>query len=172
MHEKALSSEYLVITGRWIKDMLLARRIDLSPVNYTFQVQAMSADERPVILPATLTVGPSADDHDSLLKYARLVLSSHDTTSTRIIKLVEGETRAPPRAVSTTGLGSVGYLGRTKLELEGYLYAKKKEAEGPKAKGPTYNYSPVRDYLMIKGELFQDLAKSNAVADGGSWWDI
>ncbi|KAG6401747.1 hypothetical protein SASPL_138612 [Salvia splendens] len=63
MYKVAKASEYLVITGGWIKDMKLTRkswvfpgqrctRIDLSPVNYTFQVQAMSAEKLPFILPA------------------------------------------------------------------------------------------------------------------------
>ncbi|XP_057777774.1 flotillin-like protein 3 [Salvia miltiorrhiza] len=107
MYKVARASEYLVITGGWIKDMKLTRkswvlpgqtctRIDLSPVNYTFEVQAMSAEKLPFILPAVFTIGPRADDRDSLLKYAKL-MSNHDTTSNHVNELVqgviEGETR-------------------------------------------------------------------------------
>ncbi|XP_047956851.1 flotillin-like protein 3 [Salvia hispanica] len=107
MYKVAKASEYLVITGGWIKDMKLTRkswvfpgqrctRIDLSPVNYTFQVQAMSAEKLPFILPAVFTIGPRVDDAESILKYAKL-MSSHSTTSNHVTDLVggvvEGETR-------------------------------------------------------------------------------
>ncbi|RZC47489.1 hypothetical protein C5167_040444 [Papaver somniferum] len=84
----AKASEYLVITGYGIPDIKLAKnawilpgqtysRFDISPVNYTFEVQAMSSEKLPFLLPAVFTIGPKIDDHDSLLKYAKL-LSSHE----------------------------------------------------------------------------------------------
>ncbi|KAG6404032.1 hypothetical protein SASPL_136268 [Salvia splendens] len=71
-------------------------------------------------------------------------------------------------------------LYQRKQKVEGDLYAKLKEAEGltalAEAQG-TYirsilgafggNYSAMRDYLMINGGVFQDLAKSNAEAVRG-----
>ncbi|XP_014515529.1 flotillin-like protein 3 [Vigna radiata var. radiata] len=107
IYRVAKASEYLVITGIGIKDIKLAKkawvfpgqsctRFELSPVNYTFMVQAMSAEKLPFILPAVFTIGPRVDDEDSLLKYARL-LSSHDKLSNHVNELVqgiiEGETR-------------------------------------------------------------------------------
>ncbi|CAA0829359.1 Flotillin-like protein 1 [Striga hermonthica] len=107
MYRIASASEYLVITGIGIPDIKLAKkawilpgqsssRFDLSPVNYTFEVQAMSAEKLPFVLPAVFTIGPHADDHDSLLKYARLI-SAHDKNSRHLNELVqgviEGETR-------------------------------------------------------------------------------
>ncbi|KAG5045162.1 hypothetical protein AAZX31_06G062800 [Glycine max] len=107
MYKVANASEYLVITGVGITDIKLAKKawvlpgqsctvFDLSPVNYTFEVQAMSAEKLPFILPAVFTIGPRVEDEDSLLKYARL-LSSHDKLSHHVKELVqgiiEGETR-------------------------------------------------------------------------------
>ncbi|XP_015885800.2 flotillin-like protein 4 [Ziziphus jujuba] len=107
MYKVASASQYLVITGAGIDDIKLAKKswifpgqsytvFDLSPVNYTFEVQAMSAEKLPFILPAVFTIGPRVDDKSSLLKYAKL-LSSHDKLSNHVKELVqgiiEGETR-------------------------------------------------------------------------------
>ncbi|TKY74762.1 Flotillin protein 1 [Spatholobus suberectus] len=107
MYRVANASQYLVITGVGISDIKLAKKawvlpgqsctvFDLSPVNYTFEVQAMSAEKLPFILPAVFTIGPRVDDDESLLKYAKL-LSSHDKLSNHVKELVqgiiEGETR-------------------------------------------------------------------------------
>ncbi|KAJ9702689.1 hypothetical protein PVL29_004425 [Vitis rotundifolia] len=107
MYRVASPSEYLVITGVGIKDIKLAKKawvvpgqscsvFDVSPVNYTFEVQAMSAEKLPFILPAVFTIGPRVDDEPSLLKYAKLI-SPHDKLSNHVKELVqgiiEGETR-------------------------------------------------------------------------------
>ena len=101
------ASEYLAITGWGITDIRLAKkswvfpgqrctRLDLSPVNYTFEVQGMSAEKLPFVLPAVFTIGPRVDDMDSLLLYAML-MSEHDKRSKHVDELVqgviEGETR-------------------------------------------------------------------------------
>ncbi|KAL5229390.1 hypothetical protein ABZP36_028166, partial [Zizania latifolia] len=71
-------------------------RFDILPVNYTFEVQAMSAEKLPFILPAVFTVGPRSDDEACLLRYAKLI-SPHDELSQHVNELVkgviEGETR-------------------------------------------------------------------------------
>ncbi|KAK1549419.1 hypothetical protein Q3G72_001810 [Acer saccharum] len=107
MYKVASASEYLVITGWGIPDIKLAKKswvfpgqsysvFDLSPVNYTFEVQAMSAEKLPFILPAVFTIGPRVDDEEALFKYAKLI-SSHDKHSNHTNELVqgiiEGETR-------------------------------------------------------------------------------
>ncbi|CAJ2643609.1 unnamed protein product [Trifolium pratense] len=107
MYKVAKASEFLAITGVGITDIKLAKKawilpgqsctvFDLSPVNYTFQVQAMSAEKLPFVLPAVFTIGPRADDRESLLKYAKLI-SAHDKHSNHVNELVqgiiEGETR-------------------------------------------------------------------------------
>ncbi|KAJ9555227.1 hypothetical protein OSB04_009841, partial [Centaurea solstitialis] len=107
MYRVASASEYLVITGFGIDDIKIAKKawvlpgqsysiFDISPVNYTFEVQAMSAEKLPFILPAVFTIGPRADDVDSLHKYAKLI-SPHDKLSHHVNELVkgiiEGETR-------------------------------------------------------------------------------
>ncbi|XP_065638369.1 flotillin-like protein 3 [Quercus suber] len=103
----AAASEYLAITGWGITDIRLAKkswvfpgqrytRLDMSPVNYTFEVQGMSAEKLPFVLPAVFTIGPRVDDMDSLLLYATL-MSNHDKRSKHVEELVqgviEGETR-------------------------------------------------------------------------------
>nr|GMD42595.1 flotillin-like protein 4 [Ipomoea batatas] len=107
MYKVASASEYLVITGVGITDIKISKKawvlpgqsstvFDVSPVNYTFEVQAMSAEKLPFILPAVFTIGPRVDDESSLLKYAKLI-SPHDKLSHHVKELVqgiiEGETR-------------------------------------------------------------------------------
>ncbi|XP_047324778.1 flotillin-like protein 4 [Impatiens glandulifera] len=107
MYKVASASEYLVITGVGISDIKIAKKawvmpgqsyavFDVSPVNYTFEVQAMSAEKLPFVLPAVFTIGPRIDDDDSLVKYAKLI-SPHDKLSKHVKELVqgiiEGETR-------------------------------------------------------------------------------
>lgn len=99
-------SEMLAITGSGIPEILLKKkhflwplqkctRLDISPVNYSFEVQAMSAEKLPFFLPAVFTIGPKVLD-ESLIKYAKLVSNTHKE-STHIKDLVkgviEGETR-------------------------------------------------------------------------------
>ncbi|XP_074286094.1 flotillin-like protein 6 [Silene latifolia] len=100
-------SEYLAITGFQITDIKLSKkalilpgqryvRVNVSPVNYTFEVQAMSAEKLPFLLPAVFTIGPKVDDEDSLVLYAKL-MSPHEMSSNHVNELVqgiiEGETR-------------------------------------------------------------------------------
>lgn len=107
MYKVAGASEYLVITGVGIDDVKIAKKawvlpgqsssiFDVSPVNYTFEVQAMSAEKLPFILPAVFTIGPRIDDKECLFKYAKL-LAAHDKLSNHVKELVqgviEGETR-------------------------------------------------------------------------------
>ncbi|KAK1295873.1 Flotillin-like protein 4 [Acorus calamus] len=102
----ANASEYLAITGYGINDIKLAKKawvmpgqsctvLELTPVNYTFEVQAMSAEKLPFVLPAVFTIGPR-DKKESLMKYAKLI-SPHDKLSHHVKELVqgviEGETR-------------------------------------------------------------------------------
>ncbi|XP_059639269.1 flotillin-like protein 3 [Cornus florida] len=74
-------SEVLAITGSFFTDpdIVLAKKkwiwpgqkwvkVDLTPVNYTFQVQAMSAEKLPFILPAVFTIGPKVDCNESMLR--------------------------------------------------------------------------------------------------------
>ncbi|XP_059643148.1 flotillin-like protein 3 [Cornus florida] len=109
MYRTAGPSELLAVTGSFITepDIRLAKKkwiwpgqkwikVDLTPVNYTFEVQAMSAEKLPFILPAVFTIGPKVDCNESMLKYARL-MSPHDKHSNHVTELVqgviEGETR-------------------------------------------------------------------------------
>lgn len=103
-------SEYLAITGWGIDGIRLAKRswvlpgqrctrLDVSPVNYTFEVQAMSAEKLPFVLPADFTIGPHVDDQDSLLNLYAKLISSHDMLSNHVNYelvqgIIEGETRA------------------------------------------------------------------------------
>ncbi|GMP57085.1 hypothetical protein CsSME_00021322 [Camellia sinensis var. sinensis] len=73
--------EVLTITGCCIPDIKLAKkkwiwpgqkftRVDISPVNYTFKVQDMSAEKLQFIFPAIFMIGPRVDCEESMLKYA------------------------------------------------------------------------------------------------------
>ncbi|KAL5698448.1 Flotillin-like protein 4 [Ranunculus cassubicifolius] len=107
MYKVASASEYLVISGIGIEDIRITKKgwiwpgqscsvFDVSPVNYTFAVQAMSAEKLPFSLPAVFTIGPRIDDMESLTKYAKLI-SPHEKSSNHVSDLVqgviEGETR-------------------------------------------------------------------------------
>ncbi|KAG6479192.1 flotillin-like protein 1 [Zingiber officinale] len=103
----ASASEYLAITGWGINDIRLAKkawvfigqscaRFDVSPVNYTFQVEAMSSEKLPFILPAVFTIGPQTDDVESLIRYARLIApcdKNSDHVKDLVQGVIEGETR-------------------------------------------------------------------------------
>lgn len=112
------ASEYLAITGFRIKDIKLVKkawilpgqassRFDISPVNYTFEVQAMSSEKLPFILPAVFTIGPRTDDREALLKYAKLI-AQHDKLSNHVKELVqgviEGETRVLAASMTMEGI--------------------------------------------------------------------
>ncbi|XP_059639272.1 flotillin-like protein 2 [Cornus florida] len=106
-------SEVLAITGSFFTDpdIVLAKKkwiwpgqkwvkVDLTPVNYTFRVQAMSAEKLPFILPAVFIIGPKVDCNESMIRYARLPGSCQPMTykrSAHVTELVqgviEGETR-------------------------------------------------------------------------------
>uniref|UniRef100_A0A803LE50 Flotillin-like n=1 Tax=Chenopodium quinoa TaxID=63459 RepID=A0A803LE50_CHEQI len=105
----ARPSEYLAITIWNIQDIKLAKkalilpgqryvRVNVSPVNYTFNVQAISSEKLPFVLPAAFTIGPriNSDDHHSLVLYAKL-MAPHNMNSDHVHELVqgiiEGETR-------------------------------------------------------------------------------
>ncbi|KAM0837249.1 hypothetical protein ACQ4PT_061794 [Festuca glaucescens] len=117
------ASEYLAITGWGIHDVKLAKkawvfagqqckRFSISPVNYEFEVHAMSAEKLPFILPAVFTIGPritatGAEESDrkdleaQLLLYAKIIAPLHSSRSHvhELVKgIIEGETR-----VLTTG---------------------------------------------------------------------
>ncbi|KAJ3068303.1 hypothetical protein HK102_007205, partial [Quaeritorhiza haematococci] len=98
-------NEYLVITGAGIEDLKICKkafvwpfqkcvRFDITPINYTLKLQAMSAEKLEFILPAVFTIGPK-DDHDSLVKFARLLAdsSSHESVQDLVRGVIEGETR-------------------------------------------------------------------------------
>lgn len=112
------ASEYLAITGYRIKDIKLVKkawilpgqvcsRFDISPVNYTFEVQAMSSEKLPFVLPAVFTIGPRTDDQEALIKYAKLI-SPHDKLSNHVKELVqgviEGETRVLAASMTMEGI--------------------------------------------------------------------
>ncbi|GAY45891.1 Flotillin-like protein 1 [Citrus sinensis] len=107
MFRVASASQYLAITGTGINDVKLAKKswvfpgqyctvFDITPVNYDFEVQAMSAEKLEFKLPAVFTIGPREDDRDSLLKYAKLI-APKDQNSIHVREIVkgiiEGETR-------------------------------------------------------------------------------
>ncbi|KAF7066623.1 hypothetical protein CFC21_072573 [Triticum aestivum] len=111
------ASEYLAITGWGIDDVKLAKKawvfagqqckkFCISPVNYEFEVHAMSAEKLPFILPAVFTIGPKisaignevADKEEleaQLLLYVKLIAPlNHNTSHVHdLVKgVIEGET--------------------------------------------------------------------------------
>ncbi|KAE8721100.1 Flotillin-like protein 1 [Hibiscus syriacus] len=128
MYRVANASEYLVITGIGIPDIKLAKKawilpgqsctvFDLSPVNYTFEVQAMSAEKLPFVLPAVFTIGPRVDDEASLLKYAKLI-SPHDKLSNHVKELVQGIIEGETRVLAASMTMEEVFKGTKEFKLE------------------------------------------------------
>ncbi|CAI9097429.1 OLC1v1033857C1 [Oldenlandia corymbosa var. corymbosa] len=138
MYRVAKASEFLAITGAGINDIKITKKavvwpfqrcrvIDATPVNYTFEVNAMSAEKLPFLLPAVFTIGPRVDDHDSLIKFAKL-LSEHRSDSHNVRELVqgiiEGETRvlAASMTMEEVFKGTKDFkkevFGKVQLELD------------------------------------------------------
>ncbi|KAG4130041.1 hypothetical protein ERO13_D09G117200v2 [Gossypium hirsutum] len=127
-YKVANASEYLVITGVGIQDIKLAKKawilpgqsytvFDLSPVNYTFEVQAMSAEKLPFVLPAVFTIGPRVDDTPSLLKYAKLI-SPHDKLSNHVKELVQGIIEGETRVLAASMTMEEIFKGTKEFKLE------------------------------------------------------
>ncbi|KMT18997.1 hypothetical protein BVRB_2g030940 [Beta vulgaris subsp. vulgaris] len=128
MFRVANASEYLVITGVGIKDIKLAKKawvlpgqsctkFDISPVNYTFEVQAMSSEKLPFILPAVFTIGPRADDDESLVKYAKLI-ARHDKLSHLVEELVQGVIEGETRVLVASMTMEEVFSGAKKFKQE------------------------------------------------------
>ncbi|KAE8684184.1 Flotillin-like protein 1 [Hibiscus syriacus] len=114
MYKIAEASQYLAVTGAGIEDIKLVKKawvlpgqtctvLDLSPVNYTFQVQDMSTEKLPFVLPAVFTIGPREGDNESLIKYARHMSPHHkefDHVKELVQGVIEGETRVIDAAMS------------------------------------------------------------------------
>ncbi|OMP07291.1 Band 7 protein [Corchorus olitorius] len=112
MYKVAEASQYLALTGAGINDIKLVKKawvfpgqsctkLDATPVNYSFQVHAMSAEKLPFLLPAVFTIGPRTDDPDSLIKYARL-MSAHDKESNHVKELVQGVIEGETRVIAAS----------------------------------------------------------------------
>lgn len=128
MYKVANASEYLVITGVGISDIKLAKKawilpgqsctkFDISPVNYTFEVQAMSSEKLPFILPAVFTIGPRCDDGDSLIKYAKLI-APHDKHSHHVEELVQGVIEGETRVLAASMTMEEVFSGAKRFKQE------------------------------------------------------
>lgn len=128
-YKVAKASQFLVITGAGIDDIKLAKKasiwpgqswtiFDVTPVNYTFEVNAMSAEKLAFLLPVVFTIGPRVDEKESLFKYAKL-LSSHDRESNDVKELVqgiiEGETRVLAASMTMEGIFTLKISRRRSL---------------------------------------------------------
>jgi len=73
--------------------------LDLTPANYTLQLQAMSAEKLEFNLPAVFTIGPK-DEPKALKRYAKL-LSTNDRNIVDLVRgIIEGETRVIAAAMT------------------------------------------------------------------------
>ncbi|KAJ3310786.1 hypothetical protein HDV04_004651 [Boothiomyces sp. JEL0838] len=114
MYKTASANEYLVITGAGIKDVKVARKsmvypmqkytkFTITPMNYTLSLHAMTVEKLEFTLPAVFTIGPE-DKPDSILKYAKLLASNSEKGVKHIQELVtgivEGETRVIAASMS------------------------------------------------------------------------
>ncbi|KAK0570512.1 hypothetical protein LWI29_002418 [Acer saccharum] len=128
MYRIASASKYLVITGWGIPDVKLAKKslvfpgqscsvFDVSPVDYTFEILAISTDKLPYILPAVFTIGPRVDNEQALLKYAKLI-SSHDKHSNHTNEIVQGIIEGETRVLSASMTMEEIFKGTTEFKQE------------------------------------------------------
>ena len=106
--------QYLVRTGLGIRDMTISKTgfqfpfqlfefIEMSPQNYSFNLQAMSSQKMEFALPGVFTIGPK-DDPKSLEKYAKYLMTAvvhinkdgqkEHNIDTLVKGIIEGETRS------------------------------------------------------------------------------
>nr|CAG8435636.1 13591_t:CDS:2 [Entrophospora candida] len=106
MYKISNPNQYLIKTGAFIKDIEITKKgwvlpgqhsrfFDITPVNYTLQLQAMSAERLEFNLPAVFTIGPK-DEPVALYYYAKLLFA--DNKNSEYVKdlvrgIIEGETR-------------------------------------------------------------------------------
>uniref|UniRef100_A0A0D9VHK7 Flotillin-like n=1 Tax=Leersia perrieri TaxID=77586 RepID=A0A0D9VHK7_9ORYZ len=75
--------------------------LDISLMNYTFEVQAISAEKLPFILPAVFTIGCRADDPNCLLRYAKII-SPHNKLSHHVNELIKDVIKGESRVLAAS----------------------------------------------------------------------
>ncbi|KAF2914077.1 hypothetical protein DAI22_10g135400 [Oryza sativa Japonica Group] len=141
-------SEYLAITGWGIDDVKLAKkawvfagqkcsRFDISPVNYEFNVEAMSSEKLAFNLPAVFTIGPKItpapapevdgasnqrrvlmpESEEKLLLYAKLI-APHDHASNHVKQLVKGVIEGETRVLAASMTMEEIFQGTKKFKQE------------------------------------------------------
>ena len=99
-YRNCTASQYLVVTGAGIRDVKLCKKswimpgqrsevFDIAPANYEFEIQAMSAEKLPFILPAVFTIGPK-DSYADLVCYAELLASARGKASDHVSDTIQG----------------------------------------------------------------------------------
>uniref|UniRef100_J3N3H5 Flotillin-like n=1 Tax=Oryza brachyantha TaxID=4533 RepID=J3N3H5_ORYBR len=141
------ASEYLAITGWGIDDVKLAKKswvfagqqckkFDISPVNYEFNVQAMSAEKLAFNLPAVFTIGPKIlpppgndasrqghrralmpESEEALLLYAKLI-APLDHASNHVKELVKGVIEGETRVLAASMTMEEIFQGTKKFRKE------------------------------------------------------
>ncbi|KAL3736861.1 hypothetical protein ACJRO7_025745 [Eucalyptus globulus] len=169
-------SEYLAITGGSIKDVKLAKKawiwptqkcveFCISPVNYAFEMQAMSADKVPFFIHAVFTIGPRITDHESLLLYAKL-FASHVKPSCHVKdlvqRLIKGQTCVIAPSMTTEYISNE-VLKKTQLELNQFgLVIYNVNLVDAKAKMKKAEIKVTGTVKIIKNQKQTELAKANA----------
>lgn len=124
-YKTSRSNEWLVRTGLAIEDIQIGKKfvkwpyqnietINMIPVSYSFQINAMSMEKMSFIFPAVFTVGPR-NDEKSLKKYSRYLLNQPTGDFDKLIEgIFEGESRT---AASNLPIEDI-FTGRTKFKNE------------------------------------------------------
>lgn len=110
-YKVARADQYLVRTGLGIPDVRISKQgmqwpfqtyqfIGLQPINYSFELQAMTSEKMEFLLPGVFTIGPK-DDLVALIKYARTLMTNNsDQKHTQIDALVKGVLEGEVRILS------------------------------------------------------------------------
>ncbi|RIA83306.1 hypothetical protein C1645_800214 [Glomus cerebriforme] len=96
-------SQYLIKTGAFVNDLTICKKgwdlpfqrstfFDITPANYTLELQAMSVEKLEFNLPAVFTIGPK-DESKALERYSKLLAVNDRNIKELIRGIIEGETR-------------------------------------------------------------------------------
>lgn len=72
-------------------------------MGYKFQVQAITSENVPFVLPAVFTIiGPRVEDLESLSRYAKFISPHRNNVSPHVTQLVQGVIERKTRALATS----------------------------------------------------------------------
>ncbi|EEC67198.1 hypothetical protein OsI_34075 [Oryza sativa Indica Group] len=138
-HEVRYQINYIIQLAKkaWVFAGQKCSRFDISPVNYEFNVEAMSSEKLAFNLPAVFTIGPKItpapalevdgasnqrrvlmpESEEALLLYAKLI-APHDHASNHVKQLVKGVIEGETRVLAASMTMEEIFQGTKKFKQE------------------------------------------------------